>query len=1643
MPPCTVFGPRRDDLPWRDNPRRQIDILHLARASPPQQIPPLAKPDYRDFRVSLPSNIEEARSLLIQQRTSEPGYRPPEQQIRHVFRLKNSKEAKCNTAKWTFTKHEVAKTFDSLLSRTPLPVPGIAQALLHYASVASLEELWCHFKDPKLEKRMGSLFKNLRSSTLPKSLSSLVLDNRPLTLETTSAMVDKITWLDKVCDQENLKYILLMCQAGLDQDTLNLAYEIALRKHSIDAMEMLLSFGAVASAFCEETIQNHSNPHDDALVRLLLSAPGAMSGNGWRRWLELKPEWIRSPELLLLCLAHRPDVACMRLLGRALGLRNLPATAIIIAYGDFSGESYHDSRQLACKFVSRIQDDGSRHRFFTVLVESEFVADSLVLREELVKDVKIRHLPLIKLLAAAGVIVDMEPHNALSWAVSNMDFDILELFKRGTFTSPISLVLEFIPSSTSESDMLRLVEILGPLGLAGQPLDSYLIRAVRRRYHELVAVLIFYGASIEYKKASAIQTALENADLDMLNILLQERCSAKLLSATIPTAMVLSPRDIRLQAMEALLKKGVLPQKLGIPLQSLVSEEDDVDFELIQLLLQYKPSVEGVGDDSNNVVLVAVRRGNLSILRMLCDAGLRSGLLSQAIPVAFSVVDFCEYDVALKMIKLLLQKGAIGLPVHQTLLAAAKQDRLEIVRLLVQHGADANYASGASFGIALTTSNFKLLQILCSSCSLNRASIESGIFVAFDPRYYTAEALELLLSSTQSAGAALNALWSPQKMTGNPNIVAIVPCLLRHGLDVNLRNGDLLSFAIRENNIFLLDRILCANPSITSLSAAFRTACYAQPKSLNLDAMRLLLEKADSAEIGQTEFLSKQIRSVSDDFECIKLLLLHKAVVTPFTFTKACLATASSTRSWNEKQEIYESLLVSSAGVSTEDLSKLLSRSVMGYPECTQLPKLLLANGAELKQELLKGALTTSSLELLEVLMHSIKSADTVLRMFRHARQVMMASERRYWIYQHLLTKRIPSDDISEALLDSLEADHLGDLSCAKLLLENGASAGYEEGEPFSIALRANSQNSLVAVKLLTQHLVDSSMATVAFDVVRKTPMLKTHVRLEIYRWLLGWNISKSSLSQALKDSFKNGRPDTSLLQLLLEKGANPNIDNGQCFATAAKTGALAEFQVLSKYAKRWVVLRALLNTFQEESKIIEWFKRCFEERPRSGKIDQDELDELAFQCMQKLPAGTTLLKFLLDQGVSASAKMPYCFCPNWKPESCTALIWALFSKPRIENNVILVILSQGYAALPAYSTPSTKVSAAFGCLLDKTRIPILKALLDLDRDRISDYTIPGSSLGTLSMYPLAFKEDSLLDPTHEYPLREASLFLGNFEAFRLIAREVTPNDGTLHVAALLALPNFVKMLLTTHDPNHEAEDMDKMIPLALVCASKSHPWCKIANEEADWEIRQKETIHLLASVTSPQWRHRNMTILHYAMDHGVRTAKAMVGALGIGRDPAKNEKYLYKDRDGIEYSPQQYVEKVWGGNKQEKIALKSCLKDAGLKSRYFKRILPNEGDQPPGYHGLPSDYAKVWEVYEKSLLQADATNEEEECLKPLTARFEPASHGIRHRMGRSEPDLVDHRHSRDLRREKRSEPDLLGRGYVGLLRIAGKKVYR
>jgi len=180
-----------------------------------------------------------------------------------------------------------------------------------------------------------------------------------------------------------------------------------------------------------------------------------------------------------------------------------------------------------------------------------------------------------------------------------------------------------------------------------------------------------------------------------------------------------------------------------------------------------------------------------------------------------------------------------------------------------------------------------------------------------------------------------------------------------------------------------------------------------------------------------------------------------------------------------------------------------------------------------------------------------------------------------------------------------------------------------------------------------------------------------------------------------------------------------------------------------------------------------------------------------------------------------------------------------------------------------------------------------------------------GSDHESTEEFGALFGEEDEISPI------EASLFLGNFEAYRILGGGETPDDGTLHLAALLALPKFVQWLVEKggHDPNCATESFGFMVPLAVACSARPFPWCKIANEGSDWEERLNETMRLLAPHTDASWKLVRKTPLHLALDNGPEVTEAMAAALNVSLDSNTDTTYLYCDRAGETYTLFQYIE--------------------------------------------------------------------------------------------------------------------------------------
>jgi hypothetical protein len=280
-----------------------------------------------------------------------------------------------------------------------------------------------------------------------------------------------------------------------------------------------------------------------------------------------------------------------------------------------------------------------------------------------------------------------------------------------------------------------------------------------------------------------------------------------------------------------------------------------------------------------------------------------------------------------------------------------------------------------------------------------------------------------------------------------------------------------------------------------------------------------------------------------------------------------------------------------------------------------------------------------------------------------------MASDRRFWLFEYLLSRHLPTKVISSVLLETLKAEDGENKSLLKLLLDHGASVDSHEAQVFRLAIKTKSAN---VIGLFSQYIKQDSTPAVVFDFVRGIPSLDDNIRMEVYRHMLPRKLDKSSIYHALVEHLESGRRHIAILRLLLKYGADPNTDGGYCFVVVSKAKAEPEFQALSKRANLSVVMRALLESYLEEEQILHWATVCQRKLPNAPILNDNKL---LFLSIKKFPSAIKLLKLLLKLGACASTTINYNILAGHQEEMCTLLIWALLQSPAVENNVILTLL--------------------------------------------------------------------------------------------------------------------------------------------------------------------------------------------------------------------------------------------------------------------------------------------------------------------------------------------------------------------------------
>lgn len=501
-----------------------------------------------------------------------------------------------------------------------------------------------------------------------------------------------------------------------------------------------------------------------------------------------------------------------------------------------------------------------------------------------------------------------------------------------------------------------------------------LIHAVygqRQTRQEIVSVLLNVGANpniITKYGESPLRTALYFSDFDTLRIILDAGADIGILDWNpLMRAIAFGTLD----EVQAELQRGAYPNgkyqrdmtpwRLGLLVGDVEKAEKLVAF----------------GADFNPTdLLVAVHKDNPEIVRWLLDNGTDVNVRDEH---GRSALSEAAGWGATACVKLLIEAGADAHAAdHTSTQPISEASTPEIVRMLVEAGADINFISGE--GYTLLKSAAEALNV-----EMVRALLDMGAATDGETQRYTTtplyvavqqddlEIAKLLLDAGANPNAQNVDLWFP---LSNAQSIEMVQLLLDHGADIHLRD-EIGSDALCGQDdpdvaVYLIQAGAEVNPQQVHFGQPLREAANKN----NLEIMRVLLQHGANVDQATSWGETPLMTAAEHSFvEGVRLLLDHQASVylenTEHGRTAVFYAAAPEGFTAYKLMKEYDvSDLLNDLGeehdLLAEDITPAPDAVTYGYiaSDSVEVLEMLLAAGADInardKQEMTPIILTAS-----------------------------------------------------------------------------------------------------------------------------------------------------------------------------------------------------------------------------------------------------------------------------------------------------------------------------------------------------------------------------------------------------------------------------------------------------------------------------------------------------------------------------------------------------------------------------------------------------------------------------------------------------------------------------------------------------------
>ncbi|KAM0805799.1 hypothetical protein BDR22DRAFT_797658, partial [Usnea florida] len=412
--------------------------------------------------------------------------------------------------------------------------------------------------------------------------------------------------------------------------------------------------------------------------------------------------------------------------------------------------------------------------------------------------------------------------------------------------------LQFTLKPTTADRAAKLDSLLRA-GIDQEGLDRALVQEIGNGPSsdiDVIKMLLSRKASCNYDEGKSLELAVSSKNHQVLKYLVVSKCDSGILAMMLPLAMQNTDSNTRYACMALLLGGGAKGDEISRALVHAICESQEQDPRLVELLIRHGARLDySEGKAIKHAVSTSM---NDNVLELLLGGNGASTVLASLVPLAMSHVQ----RTRLRILHLLLEKGAQGAQLHLALIDAVKQgpSAQQTIDMLLRYNASVDYQNGEAVRVAAAAGHSSILDCLLQR-SPNPVNLPEALKLAMQTpavQSGTNEPLEIdeILLDGGAAGPAVDqTFFSALKSTDAVcdqfvDFVAARPS----SLDVDFENGKCLCMATRRNMYDLVQILLAQSPNQRTLYFAFLAIFESEASEEHLiNLSKLFLERPPSS----------------------------------------------------------------------------------------------------------------------------------------------------------------------------------------------------------------------------------------------------------------------------------------------------------------------------------------------------------------------------------------------------------------------------------------------------------------------------------------------------------------------------------------------------------------------------------------------------------------------------------------------------------------------------------------------------------------------------------------------------------------------------------------------------------------------------